>query len=450
MSRHSSCGSNNSFDIEELLQIGTRCQELRKEKEMLRDSQSQSFDLIRTLALHVQTLSKSHEEDEKHIQELERELKNCSQEIDYLEDQLNARNEEVYYLSEHVHSLELKLTDMENLEEKFGGLREALSASNSERLNLIKELESKELKLQNSTSCIEKLDDSVSSVALEYQCEMESMKLDLMALEQSCFEAKKFHEEATQERAKMDELLQDFELHIRNEEKIIESLSKENKELRKKLKTSEMNARVFCQKIEEQFEEWLENKDGYQLNTESLPCELKKDSSLVVGYTDSDYAGNLDKRHSTTGYAFMTTGGPHLWRHSGPLLSRLAIIGATCADFKDKIDNMSLKIDGYEHLVKQLKEELRAEKLKAREEAEDLAQEMAELRYQIMGLLEEERKRRACIEQISLQRIAELEAQSSSVDYGPVFVDYEMWKIASTTKEDISHKNKLNTKAPLL
>ncbi|KAL6995109.1 hypothetical protein U1Q18_005245 [Sarracenia purpurea var. burkii] len=380
MSRHSSCGSNNSFDIEELLQIGTRCQELRKEKEMLRDSQSQSFDLIRTLALHVQTLSKSHEEDEKHIQELERELKNCSQEIDYLEDQLNARNEEVYYLSEHVHSLELKLTDMENLEEKFGGLREALSASNSERLNLIKELESKELKLQNSTSCIEKLDDSVSSVALEYQCEMESMKLDLMALEQSCFEAKKFHEEATQERAKMDELLQDFELHIRNEEKIIESLSKENKELRKKLKTSEMNARVFCQKIEEQFEEWLENKDGYQLNTESLPCELKKDSSIC---------GDI----------------------LGPLLSRLAIIGATCADFKDKIDNMSLKIDGYEHLVKQLKEELRAEKLKAREEAEDLAQEMAELRYQIMGLLEEERKRRACIEQISLQRIAELEAQ---------------------------------------
>lgn len=49
--------------------------------------------------------------------------------------------------------------------------------------------------------------------------------------------------------------------------------------------------------------------------------------------------------------------------------------------------------------------------MKAREEAEDLAQEMAELRYQITGLLEEECKRRACIEQASLQRIAELEAQ---------------------------------------
>lgn len=49
--------------------------------------------------------------------------------------------------------------------------------------------------------------------------------------------------------------------------------------------------------------------------------------------------------------------------------------------------------------------------MKAKEEAEDLAQEMAELRYQITGLLEEECKRRAYIEQASLQRISELEAQ---------------------------------------
>lgn len=49
--------------------------------------------------------------------------------------------------------------------------------------------------------------------------------------------------------------------------------------------------------------------------------------------------------------------------------------------------------------------------MKAKEEAEDLAQEMAELRYQITGLLEEECKRRACIEHASLLRIAELEAQ---------------------------------------
>ena len=54
---------------------------------------------------------------------------------------------------------------------------------------------------------------------------------------------------------------------------------------------------------------------------------------------------------------------------------------------------------------------MREEKLKAKEEAEDLTQEMAELRYHITGMLEEECKRRACIEQASLQRIAELESQ---------------------------------------
>lgn len=57
------------------------------------------------------------------------------------------------------------------------------------------------------------------------------------------------------------------------------------------------------------------------------------------------------------------------------------------------------------------KDELKEEKLKAKEEAEDLTQEMAELRYKMTCLLEEECKRRACIEQASLQRIANLEAQ---------------------------------------
>lgn len=36
---------------------------------------------------------------------------------------------------------------------------------------------------------------------------------------------------------------------------------------------------------------------------------------------------------------------------------------------------------------------------------------MAELRYQITEKLEQECKRRSCVEQASLQRIAELEAQ---------------------------------------
>jgi len=35
---------------------------------------------------------------------------------------------------------------------------------------------------------------------------------------------------------------------------------------------------------------------------------------LVVGYVDSDYAGDLDNRRSTTGYVFIINGGPVCWK----------------------------------------------------------------------------------------------------------------------------------------
>ncbi len=40
----------------------------------------------------------------------------------------------------------------------------------------------------------------------------------------------------------------------------------------------------------------------------------KSEDSLVTGYVDSDYAGDLDKRRSTTGYVFIMAGGPVSWR----------------------------------------------------------------------------------------------------------------------------------------
>ncbi|KAF7134738.1 hypothetical protein RHSIM_Rhsim08G0148500 [Rhododendron simsii] len=375
-----SSSTDNSFDVEELLQIETRCRELRKEKDMLRDSQPQSFELIRRLELHVKTLSEARAEDEKRIQELERELNNCSQEIDYLQDQLNARNEENYCLGEHVHSLELKIAETGSLEETVGSLSEELNWSNSERLFLMQELESKEVELQNSASCIKKLEESVSSVALEYQCEIESMKLDMTTLERRFFEVKKLQEEDAREKVRMNDLIQDLEIQIQNDQEIIGNLEKENKELRFKFETSQRNAEVFCQKIEEEFKEWLERNDGPPLSNQSLSRDLEENISTC---------GNI----------------------LGPLLSRLPVVGATDADLRGKMDKMSSQIREYELLVKQLKEEVKEEKSKARDEAEDLAQEMAELRYQLSGLLEEEHKRRACIEQISLQRIAQLEAQ---------------------------------------
>lgn len=56
-----------------------------------------------------------------------------------------------------------------------------------------------------------------------------------------------------------------------------------------------------------------------------------------------------------------------------------------------------------------------AEKDKAKEEAEDLTQEMAELRYQLMEMIEQERELRAQAEQASVLRVVELESQVSIV-----------------------------------
>ena len=35
---------------------------------------------------------------------------------------------------------------------------------------------------------------------------------------------------------------------------------------------------------------------------------------LVIGYVDSDYAGDLDNRRSTTGYVFTINGGSVCWK----------------------------------------------------------------------------------------------------------------------------------------
>lgn len=371
----STSSGEHSFDVKELLEIRARCKELRKEKDTLRGSQGQSVELIRKIEQHVQTLSEAREEDKYHTQKLKSELENCSQEIDYLQDQLNLRNEEMDSLSKCVCSLQLKLANLENMEEEVTRLREELETSNAERLYLLQQLESKELEIEGSALCIERLEESVASVGLEHQFEIESMKLDLIAMEQNYFKAKKSQDETAQDSAMMNELIHDLQLQIYDAEKVIESLEKENVNLREQLQTFELNARTFSEKVEELFRGLIPNNDD--------SSSSKEDDSA------SSCCGDI----------------------LGPLLIKLASLGLSDVDLTDKMKKMAGQIKNYDSLVKQLKEELRMEKLKAKEESEDLAQEMAELRYQMTGLLEEERKRRACVEQLSLQRIAELEAQ---------------------------------------
>jgi len=75
------------------------------------------------------------------------------------------------------------------------------------------------------------------------------------------------------------------------------------------------------------------------------------------------------------------------------------------------LERMVKRNEESELLIEQLKEELQEQKLKAKEDAEDLTQEMAELRYQITGMLDEEYKCRSCLEQAAIQHIMELETQ---------------------------------------
>lgn len=371
----STSSDGHSFDVKELLEIRARCKELRKEKDTVRSSQSQSFELIRKLEQHVQTLSEAREEDKNHTQKLKSELENCFQEIDYLQDQLNLRNEEMDSLSECVCSLQLKLANLGNMEEEVTTLRKELETSNSECLYLLQQLENKELEVEGSALCIERLEESIASIRLEHQFEIESTKLDLIAMEQYYFEAKKSLDETAQDSAMMNELIHDLQLQIHNAEKVIESVEKENVNLREQLQASELIAKTFSEKVEEQFRGWIANND------------------------DSSSSKDDDSASSCCGDIL------------GLLLIKLATLGPSYVDLTDKMKEMAGQITKSESLVKQLKDELRMEKLKAKEEAEDLAQEMAELRYQMTGLLEEERKRRACVEKLSLQRIAELEEQ---------------------------------------
>ena len=51
----------------------------------------------------------------------------------------------------------------------------------------------------------------------------------------------------------------------------------------------------------------------YIQKTVDIGLLFERDDSLgqgVIGYVDSDYAGDLDKRRSTTGYVFTFAGGP--------------------------------------------------------------------------------------------------------------------------------------------
>lgn len=170
--------------------------------------------------------------------------------------------------------LELELVDMQNLQQKVDMLSKELERSNLDREILIQELERKDLELQVSSLSIENLEESASSVALESQCEIESMKLDIMTMEQNYFETKKLEEEKIQEHVRLMCLVEDLEVRFEEAQGIIDYLEKDNRELREKIKSSEGSAREFCEKIAVRVQEILNDERHPEVDLQLIPSEL--------------------------------------------------------------------------------------------------------------------------------------------------------------------------------
>jgi len=131
-------------------------------------------------------------------------------------------------MGEHIHSLELKLTELEKFPERVRVMDNELIRSDSQCWLLMEEVRCKEEELQKASSQIEKLESTV----LDSQCEIESLKLDLTNLEQRLFDAEIFAQHAAEHKARINKLLGEHELQLREAQKTIDQLVQENKQLK--------------------------------------------------------------------------------------------------------------------------------------------------------------------------------------------------------------------------
>ncbi|KAF3772225.1 hypothetical protein EJ110_NYTH57351, partial [Nymphaea thermarum] len=301
-------------------------------------------------------------------------------------DQLHLKNVEASCVAEHVHSLELKLSEFRKLSEKVHQMRNDYLKSESDRLILMQELEQNKLDLQDSAWCINKLEATILSNTLEFQCEIETLMLDLSACEEKCAQAEGYSEQCARETARMASLLSQLDDHLLEGQQMINRLKNEKESLQERLEKFKQQTMSFCCKVDEYINE--QEKDYSQCRT-----NMSSHPSVSIALDDS-----LPIEKEIIGEEIF-----------GPLLSKMAVV--RCCDKKllEKRERVTSELS-VSKLVKKLQEELKAEKYKSKEDAEDLAQEMAELRYNTAELLEEEHKRHAFIEQASLLRIKELEA----------------------------------------
>jgi chromosome segregation ATPase len=183
-------------------------------------------------------------------------------------------------MGEHIHSLELKLTELEKFPERMRVMDNELVHSDSQCWLLMEEIRLKEEELQKAAAQIDKLE----SAALDSQCEIESLKLDLTTLDQRLCDAESFAQHAAEHNSRIDKQLEEPELYLHEARKTIDQLVLENTQLKELLHTR--SPERFPSRAGLQLDKTLENGDHAEHERDNVILERmakrNEESELLI------------------------------------------------------------------------------------------------------------------------------------------------------------------------
>eukprot|EP00249_Psilotum_nudum_P022528 c28550_g1_i1 orf=301-1059(+) len=183
----------------------------------------------------------------------------------------------------------------------------------------------------------------------------------------------------------------------------VSSLQAENVQLKIELTKCEAKQSELYYRLEQQLDEWLNEKTSIQSRVGDMEEQLQLSVVAIQGVLSTDRStlqrqseGFQDKQESNEvsqgivqtllemGEAFLASkiGEEGFRELQTKLVAAKARDCSIIQGLQHKIDELS----EMGTMVTRLKDELREEKEKAKEEAEDWTQEMAELRYQLMEM----------------------------------------------------------------
>jgi chromosome segregation ATPase len=184
-------------------------------------------------------------------------------------------------MGEHIHSLELKLTELEKFPERVRVMDNELMHSDSQCWLQMEEIRLKEEELQKAAAQIDKLE----SAALDSQCEIETLKLDLTTLDQRLCDAESFAQHAAEHNSRIDKQLGELELHLHEARKTIDQLVLENMQLKELLHTRSPE-RFPSTRAGEQLDKTLEDGDHAEHERDNVILERmakqNEESELLI------------------------------------------------------------------------------------------------------------------------------------------------------------------------